>query len=91
MSGENDQNALWHYRNSHNKKFRVLAGFKHAERGLACEKMPLCEIRVVAVKGNDHNAFRENENTTTCHGLFLLQPRRDLRPVVANFKEGDSK
>ena len=65
MSGENDQNALWHYRNSHNKKFRVLAGFKHAERGLACEEMPLCEIRFVAVK----------EMTTTRSGNMKIPQR----------------
>ena len=25
MSGKNDHNALWHYRNNHNAKFRVVA------------------------------------------------------------------
>ena len=45
----------------------------------------------MAVKGNDHNAFRQHENTTTHRGRFLLQPRRDLRQVVANFKKDDSK
>ena len=45
----------------------------------------------MAVKGNDHNAFRYHENATSCRGIFLLQPRRDVKHVVANFKEGDGK
>ena len=91
MSGENDQNALRNYRNSHKKKFRVLAVFRHPQRGLACEEVPWCETRVVAVKGNDHNVFRQHENTTMRRGRFLLQPQSDLRRVVANLKKGDSK
>ena len=45
----------------------------------------------MAVKGNDHNAFWHHENTKTRRGRFLLQPQRDVREVVAKFKEGDSK
>jgi hypothetical protein len=45
----------------------------------------------VAVKGNDHNVFRQHENTTMRRGRFLLQPQSDLRRVVANLKKGDSK
>jgi hypothetical protein len=45
------------------------------------EKQPQREIRVVAVKENDHNAFQHYENTTTSrdregssdiHFFFLL-------------------
>ena len=54
---------------------------------LAFEKMPCCEIRIVAVKENDHNAFRHYENSTTRRGHFLLQPRRDVRQVLANFQK----
>jgi hypothetical protein len=64
LSGKNDQNALWPYRNSYNAKFRVVAVFKQPQRVVACEDMPLWEIRVVIVNGNDHNKFRLNENTT---------------------------
>ena len=52
-----DHNGLWHYRNSYNAKFRVVAVFKQPQRVVACEDMPWCESRVVAVKGNDHNEF----------------------------------
>ena len=31
--------------------------FKQSQRAVACEDMPWCEDRVVAVKGNDHNEF----------------------------------
>jgi len=34
LSRKNDHNALWHYRNSHNAKFRVVADFKQPRRGL---------------------------------------------------------
>ena len=34
LSRKNDHNALWHYRNSHNVKFRVVAVFKQPRRGL---------------------------------------------------------
>jgi hypothetical protein len=37
------------------------------ERVVALEKQPQCEIRIVAVKENDHNAFWHYENTTTRH------------------------
>jgi len=40
MSGKNDHNALWHYRNCHNAKFRVVAVFKQPQRVVACEDMP---------------------------------------------------
>jgi hypothetical protein len=40
LSGKNDHNALWHYRNSHNAKFRVVAVFKQPQRDVACEDMP---------------------------------------------------
>jgi len=40
LSGKNNQNALWHYRNSHNAKFRVVAVFKQTQRVVACEDMP---------------------------------------------------
>ena len=33
LSGKNDHNALWHYRNSQNAKFRVVAVFKQPQRG----------------------------------------------------------
>jgi hypothetical protein len=49
--------------------------------------MSLCEIRVVAVKENDHIAFRHYENTTTRHGRFLLQPRHDVTQVLANLQK----
>jgi hypothetical protein len=35
----------------------------------------------VAVKENDHNAFRHYENSTTRSGRFLLRPRRDVRQI----------
>jgi len=63
-----DHNALWHYRNSHNAKFRVVAVFKQPQRVVACEDMPRCESRVMAVKGNDHNEFGLHENTTNRRG-----------------------
>jgi len=78
---KNYHNALWHYRNSHNAKFRVVAVFKQPQRVVACEDMPWCESRVVAVKGNDHIEFGLHENTTRCRGRYLLQPRRDVRQV----------
>jgi len=81
LSGKNDHNALWHYRNSHNAKFRVVAVFKQPQRVVACEDMPRCESRVVAVEGNDHNDFGLLEKTTSCRGRYLLQPRRDVRQV----------
>ena len=34
MSRKNNHNALWHYRNSHNVKFHVVAVFKQPRRGL---------------------------------------------------------
>jgi hypothetical protein len=34
---------------------------------VALEKQPQREIRVMAVKENDHNVFWHYENTTTCH------------------------
>jgi len=61
-------------------KFRV-AVFKQLQRVVACEDMPCCESRVMAVKGNDHNEFELQENTTRCRGHYLLQPRRDVRQV----------
>jgi len=35
----------------------------------------------VAVKVNDHNKFGLHENTTSCRGRYILQPRRDVRQV----------
>jgi len=35
-----------------------VAVFKQPQRVVACEDIPWCESRVVAVKGNDHNKFR---------------------------------
>ena len=41
LSGKkNDHNALWHYRNSYNAKFRVVAVFKQPQRVVAREDMP---------------------------------------------------
>ena len=40
MSGRNDHNTLWHYSNSHNKKFCILAVFKHPQRGQTFEEVP---------------------------------------------------
>jgi hypothetical protein len=40
MSGKKDHNGLWHYRNSHSAKFRVVAVLKEAQRVVACEDMP---------------------------------------------------
>ena len=40
LRGKKDHNALWHYRNSHNAKFRVVAVFKQPQRVVACEDMP---------------------------------------------------
>ena len=72
MSGKkNDHNVLWHERNSHNAKFRVVAVFKQPQRVVACEDTPWCESRVVAVKGNDHNEFGLHENTTNRRGSGL--------------------
>jgi hypothetical protein len=34
LSRKNDHNTLWHYRNSHNAKFRVVAVFKQPRGGL---------------------------------------------------------
>jgi len=53
----NGHNALWHYRNSYNTKFHVMAVFKQPQRVVACEDMPWCEIRVVAVNGNNQSEF----------------------------------
>jgi hypothetical protein len=50
---KNDQNVLWLQRNSHNDNFCVLAAFKEPQCVLAFEKIPLCEICVVAVEEND--------------------------------------
>jgi hypothetical protein len=47
------------------------------ERVVALQKQPQREIRVVAVKENDHNAFRHYRNT----GRMPLLPRRDVRQV----------
>ena len=54
---KNDHNALCHYRNSYNAKYRVVAVFKQTQRVVACEDMSWCESRVVAVNENDHNNF----------------------------------
>jgi len=35
MSGINDHNALWHYRNSHNAKLHVVAVLKQLQRVVA--------------------------------------------------------
>jgi len=40
LSGKNDHNALWHYRNSYNTKLRVVAVFKQPQRVVAREDMP---------------------------------------------------
>ena len=34
-----------------------MAVFKQPQRFVACEDMPRCESRVVAINGNDHNEF----------------------------------
>jgi len=81
LSGKNDHNALWHLRNCYNAKFRVVAIFKQPQHVVACEDMPWCKSRVVAVKGNDYNDYGLHENTTSCCGHYLLQPRRDVKQV----------
>jgi hypothetical protein len=43
---------------------------------VALEKQPQREIRFVAVKEKDHNAFWHYQKTTTRRGLLLLQPQR---------------
>ena len=40
LSGKNDHNALWHYRNSDNANSRVVAVFKQPQRVVTCEDMP---------------------------------------------------
>jgi hypothetical protein len=45
-----------------------MAALKGPQHILAFEKMPSCEICVMAVEKNDHNAFPHYENT------FLLWP-----------------
>ena len=40
LTGKNDQNALWHWRNSYSTKFCVVAVFKQPQRVVACEDMP---------------------------------------------------
>ena len=83
VSRNNNHNALWHQRNCYNAKFRVVAVFKQPRRVVACEDMPWCESRVVAVKGNDHNEFglhesttnrRENGLSTNVHLLYVRCP-----------------
>ena len=71
LSGRNDHNGLWHQRNSYSAKLRVVAVFKQPQRVVACEDMPWCESRVVAVEGNDHNKFVLHENTTNRRGSGL--------------------
>jgi len=44
LSGKKDHNALWHYRNRHNAKFRVVAVFKRPQRVVAWEKQPELEM-----------------------------------------------
>jgi len=39
LSGKNNH-VLWHYRNSYNAKFCVVAVFKQLQRIVACEDMP---------------------------------------------------
>jgi len=53
-----------------NANFRVMAVFKQPQRVVACEVMPRCESRVVAVEGNDHNDYRLHENTARCRVRF---------------------
>ena len=65
-----DRKSLWGYRNSHNAKSLVLAVFKQPQRVVACEDMPWCESRFVAVKGNDHE-FGLHENATNRRGSGL--------------------
>jgi hypothetical protein len=62
MSEINSQNALWQMQNSHNPKFRIVDVLNQPQRVVAGEELPLCEIRVVAVTENDHNAFWPNLN-----------------------------
>jgi hypothetical protein len=42
------------------------------ERVVALEKEPQREIRVMAVKENDHNAFWHYENTATRSGIMRI-------------------
>jgi len=44
LSGKTDHNALWHYRNSHNAKLRVVAVSKQPQCVVAWEKLPQREI-----------------------------------------------
>jgi hypothetical protein len=48
------------------------------ERDVALEKQPQREIRVVAVKENDHNAFWHYENITTCSGILRIPQRVEI-------------
>jgi hypothetical protein len=45
------------------------------ERVVALEKQSQREIRVVAVKENDHNAFWHYEDTTTRSGIMGIPQR----------------
>jgi hypothetical protein len=66
----------------HAQRPKTLNERKHRpERLVALEKQLQPEIRVVADKENDHNAFWPYEITTTRCGRLLLQPRRDVRQV----------
>jgi hypothetical protein len=44
MSGKNDHNAFWHYRNSHNAKCLVVAVLKQPQRVVVLEKQPQREM-----------------------------------------------
>ena len=63
------------------KRPQRVVTFEKPQRVVACEDMPRCGSRVVAVKGNDHNEFGLHENTTSCRCRYLLQPQRDVRQV----------
>jgi hypothetical protein len=51
---------------------------------VALEKQPQCEIRVVAVKENDHNPFWRYQKATPRRGRLLLQPQRVLVDFFAH-------
>jgi hypothetical protein len=79
MSQKNSQNALWQTRNSHDPKFRVVDVLKQPQRVLASEELPRCEIRVVAVRQNDHNAFWPNLNFQNASWSFPLTATTHVR------------
>jgi hypothetical protein len=69
---KNSQNALWQTRNSQDPKFCILDVLYQPQRVLAREELPRCEIRVVAVRENNHNAFWPNLNVQNASWSFPL-------------------